>query len=97
MISITVILEVHPASLDACLQAILANAEASRAEPGCRRFEVSSQLDKPHVIALSELYDDAAAVTAHETSAHVAEWRRAAAAGAWVAQKQSVRGEVLAG
>jgi autoinducer 2-degrading protein len=97
MITITVILEVDPAQLDAAQAAILANAEASRKEPGCLRFEVSRQLDKSNVFALAELYQDQAAVEAHCATPHFAIWREAAAAHQWIIQKQSMRGEVLAG
>ena len=97
MISITVILEVDPAQLAAAEAAILANAEASRAEPGCLRFEVSRHVDKPNVFALAELYQDQAAVDAHYATEHFATWKEAAAAHQWVIQKHSMRGEVLAG
>ena len=97
MITITVIVEVDPAQLEAAEAAILANAEASRAEPGCLRFEVSRQVDKSNVFVLAELYQDQAAVDAHGKTPHIAKWREAAAANNWVLSKQAVRGEVIAG
>jgi len=95
MITINVIIEFDPAKLDAAVPAMIANAEASRLEPGCLRFEVSRDLHKPNVFALSELYQDAAAVEAHTSTAHFAEWRAGAAAGEWILSKTSVRGEVI--
>jgi len=97
MITITVILEVDPTQLEAAEAAILANAEASRAEPGCLRFEVSRHVEKSSVFVLAELYEDQAAVDAHGKTPHLAQWREAAAANNWVLNKQAVRGEVLAG
>jgi quinol monooxygenase YgiN len=97
MITITVILEVDPAQLAAAEAAILANAEASRAEPGCLRFEVSRHVEKSNVFVLAELYEDQAAVDAHGSTPHLAQWRETAAANHWVLNKQAVRGEVLAG
>lgn len=95
MISINVIIEFDPAKLDAAVPAMIANAEASRLEPGCLRFEVSRDLHKENVFALSELYQDAAAVEAHTSTPHFAVWRSGVAAGNWIVSKTSVRGEVI--
>lgn len=95
MISINVIIEFDPAKLDEAVPAMIANAEASRLEPGCLRFEVSRDLHKSNVFALSELYQDAAAIEAHTATPHFAAWRAGAAAGNWILNKNSVRGEVM--
>lgn len=48
-----------------------ANAQASlREEPGCRRFDVCSDPERPGEVFLYELYDDPAAFRAHLTTAH---------------------------
>jgi autoinducer 2-degrading protein len=94
MISITVILEVDPARIDEFVAAITAQAQASLEEPGCLRFEVSQQLDKPTVFALSELYQDREAVEVHYASDHFARWKQAVGTGL-VLNRTSVRGEVL--
>ena len=57
MISVTVILEVDPVRVEEFLPIVKTQAAASRREPGCLRFEVSQQLDKPNVFALSEMYE----------------------------------------
>ncbi len=95
MISINVIIELDPSKLEAAVPAMLANAEASRLEPGCLRFEVSRDLQRSNVFALSELYADPAAVEAHTSTAHFAAWRAGASAGNWILHKTSVRGEVI--
>ena len=94
MISITVILEVDPARIDEFRAAITAQAEASRDEVGCLRFEVAQQLDKPEVFALSELYQDREAVEIHYATEHFARWKQAVGTGL-VLNRTSVRGEVL--
>lgn len=94
MIAINVILEIHPERVDEFLQLMGANAVASRQEPGCVRFEISKQSDKPNVFALSELYQDQDAVEAHYATEHVARWR-AAAATDLVVSRHAVRGEVI--
>jgi (4S)-4-hydroxy-5-phosphonooxypentane-2,3-dione isomerase len=96
MISLTVIIEFDPAKLDEATAAILANAEASRQEPGCLRFEVARQLDKPNVIVLSEVYQDSAAIDAHMATQHFAAWRAGVTANGWILSKTSVRAEVIA-
>lgn len=95
MISITVIIELDPAKLDAAVPAMLANAEASRLEEGCLRFEVSRDLGRSNVFVLCELYQDAAAADAHAAMPHVAVWRAGVAANDWVLHKTSVKAEVL--
>ena len=94
MISITVIIEVDPARIDEFIAAITAQASASREEVGCLRFEVSQQLDKPAVFALSELYQDRDAVEVHYASEHFARWKQAVGTGL-ILNRTSVRGEVL--
>ena len=93
-ISITVILEVDPSRLDEFVTAITRQAAASREEPGCLRFEVARQLDKPAVFALSELYQDREAVEAHYASEHFAQWKAAVGNGL-ILNRTSVRGEVM--
>lgn len=94
MISITVIIEVDPARIDEFIAAITAQASASLEEVGCLRFEVSQQLDKPAVFALSELYQDRDAVEVHYASEHFARWKQAVGTGL-ILNRTSVRGEVL--
>jgi autoinducer 2-degrading protein len=46
------------------------NAEASRAEPGCRMFEVARSVTEPRTFVLYEQYDDEAAFAAHRETDH---------------------------
>jgi autoinducer 2-degrading protein len=94
LISLTVHLEIDPAREAEFLAAIGENAVASRAEPGCRRFEVHRCLDRPAAFVLWEVYDDSAALAAHHASAHFARWKQRSADGL-LRSKQSLRCGVL--
>ena len=94
MISVIVILEVDPASLDNFVGAVREQSAASLMEPGCLRFEVSRKLDQENVFTLSELYSDQAALDAHYASSHFARWRERIRD--IPMSKTAVRGEVIA-
>lgn len=80
---------IHPLHIDAFATAIADNAQASREhEPGCRQFDVCRDPDDPALFFLYELYDDAAAVTAHLQAPHFRQMDALTAP--WVAGK-SVR------
>ena len=64
---------------DAFRLASLANAEASRREPGVVRFDLLADRDDPERFVLVEIYRDAAATAAHKETAHYAVWRDAVA------------------
>jgi quinol monooxygenase YgiN len=55
--------------------ASLANAEASRREPGVLRFDLLADRDHPEHFVLVEVYRDAAAAAAHKETSHYATWR----------------------
>lgn len=59
--------------------ATLANASASRREPGVVRFDVVQDLEDETRFVLVEVYRDAAAAAAHKETAHYAAWRDAVA------------------
>jgi quinol monooxygenase YgiN len=52
-------------------------AVESRAEPGVIDYRVTRDLEQPDTFRIVETYEDAAAVEAHESSAHLAEFQRA--------------------
>ncbi|MEU7581455.1 antibiotic biosynthesis monooxygenase family protein [Streptomyces sp. NPDC041068] len=54
----------------AVLELLDTMAEASRAEPGCRRYRVHQGTEDPRAVLLYEEYDSAADFTAHCASAH---------------------------
>ena len=70
MYMVTVTFDVDPARLDDFMPAVRANAKTSVAvEPGCRRFDVCQDAERPTRVFLYELYDDRAAFDAHLASA----------------------------
>ena len=66
---------VKPGAEEAFRAASLANAEASRREPGVVRFDLLADRDDPAHFVLVEIYRDAAASAAHKQTAHYATWR----------------------
>ncbi len=70
---------VKPGSEEAFRVASVANAEASRREPGVRRFDLLADREDPRHFVLLEVYRDAAASAAHKETAHYAAWRDAVA------------------
>ncbi len=58
MFVINVILEVHPGEEIATIREHLRRAgELSRSEPGCERFEVYQNQDRPEIFLLSEHWE----------------------------------------
>src|SRR5512143_4104262 len=66
---------VHPGAEEAFRAASLANAEASRREPGVLRFDLLADREDPRHFVLAEIYRGAAASAAHKETAHYAAWR----------------------
>ena len=66
---------VKPGAAEAFRAASLANAEASRREPGVVRFDLVADREDPSRFVLVEIYRDAAAAAAHKETAHYAAWR----------------------
>ena len=75
----TIIVHVHvqvkPDGVEAFKSATLANARASRREPGIARFDCLQQADDPTRFLLIEEYKTAEAPAAHKATAHYALWR----------------------
>ncbi|HYD42865.1 MAG TPA: antibiotic biosynthesis monooxygenase [Anaeromyxobacter sp.] len=70
---------VKPEAVEAFRIATLANARASRNEPGVVRFDVVQDLEDSTRFVLVEVYRDAAGAAAHKETAHYATWRDAVA------------------
>jgi quinol monooxygenase YgiN len=68
---------VKPGGEEAFRAASVANAEASRREPGVVRFDLLCDREDPTRFLLVEIYRDAAAAAAHKETAHYAAWRDA--------------------
>ena len=49
---------------------------ATRAEPGCRMYQVHRSTTEPRQFFLYELYDDQAALDAHRTAPHFAQYAK---------------------
>ena len=79
LLAVHVHVHVKPESVDAFKTATLANAQASRREPGIARFDLVQQADDPTRFVLVEVYRTAAAPAAHKETAHYAAWRDAVA------------------
>ena len=63
-------LRIRPESVDAFMAKALENAAHARKEPGCRRFDVLVDPSDRTRAMLYEIYDDEAAFTAHQATAH---------------------------
>ena len=71
---LVVSVEVKPDRVDEFLAAMKTDAEGSRKEPGCRRFDVLHDSSDPNKFLFYEAYVDDAAVSAHKAEPHFAPW-----------------------
>jgi autoinducer 2-degrading protein len=77
MLIVHVFVHVRPESVDAFVEATLANARASVDEPGIVRFDLIQRDDDPARFLLMEIYRSPDALAAHKATAHYATWRDA--------------------
>ena len=75
MIAQLVYLTVAPENRDALIREALANAGASRLEPGVMRFDVLQNTDDPTIMLLYEVYKDSDALEAHRHTEHFKLWQ----------------------
>ncbi len=75
MLTIHVHIHVLREHLEAFIAATLANARASRQEPGIARFDLLQQADDPTRFVLVEAYRTPDAPGAHKETTHYAIWR----------------------
>ena len=75
MLVVHVHARVRPGRAGEFLDATLANARASLAEPGVLRFDVIQDRDDPEHVVLVEVYRNDDAAAAHKQTAHYAAWR----------------------
>lgn len=85
MIAQLIRLDIDPALLDAALALLRPNAELSRAEPGCLRFDLGVAAEEPGVVLLWEVFADQAALDWHYASAHFQAWK------AWMTAQDPAR------
>ena len=66
-----------PENLERARPAMLAMAQASRAEVGCLEYGYAEDVFVPGLIHVKELWRDQAALDAHFASSHIQAWRAA--------------------
>ena len=79
MLIVLVHVRVVPECVEAFRAASIANAVASRGEPGIARFDVLQQADDPTRFILNEVYRTPEAAVAHKETQHYKTWRDAVA------------------
>ena len=72
--SVIVEAEIQPDRMEEFMTMIKKNAEESRKEPGCIRFDVLRAQDKENKFWFYEVYENPAAVDFHKTQAHYQAW-----------------------
>ena len=75
MLIVHVHVKVIPEFAEQFKSASLANAQASRCEPGVRQFDLLQQSDDPNRFLLVEVYRSAEASAAHKETEHYKKWR----------------------
>jgi len=84
---VMVTIEALPGTREALEEALRHNAEHSRQEPDCLKWEWSQHCDDPDRFAIYEVYTDQEAFLAHKASVHFAEWVEAS--GPCIAKKEA--------
>jgi quinol monooxygenase YgiN len=79
MLIVHVDIHVHQEHVGRFIDATLANARASREEPGIARFDLIQQSDDPTRFVLIEIYRTPDDPARHKATAHYAAWRDAVA------------------
>lgn len=72
--SIIVEAEIEADRMDEFMAMIKTNAEESRKEPGCVRFDVLRAQENPNKFWFYEVYENTSAVDFHKTQAHYQAW-----------------------
>jgi len=75
MLVLQVFIQVKPEFIEEFEAATLANARASRREPGVLRFDVIRRTNDPNLYCLYEAYRSPEAHAAHRETAHYASWK----------------------
>jgi quinol monooxygenase YgiN len=76
MYVLVVTVDIKPGLKDRFIEAMLDDARGSvRKEPGCVRFDVVQDEERPDRIYLYEVYTDRAAFDAHTQTPHFLRWR----------------------
>ena len=67
-------LEVKPECIDECIKLLTASAQGSRQEPGCVRFDVMRDQEKPNTVYTYEAFASAADMDFHKAQPHTKAW-----------------------
>lgn len=73
-ITLIINLEIGPSKLDDFLKIMKMDAEGSRAEPGCLRFDMLQDPDASNKFTLYEVYKDEDAIEFHRNTPHYKAW-----------------------
>ena len=79
MVVTTVMIHVKEENIDDFIQATIVNHEASKKEPGNRRFDLLQNAEDATCFILYEAYDSKEAAAAHKETSHYKIWREAVA------------------
>lgn len=82
--SVVVQAEIQPDRMEEFLKMIETNAQESRKEPGCLRFDVLRSQDNPNSFIFYEMYENPAAVDYHKQQPHYNAWAEFKASGGTV-------------
>lgn len=80
MIVVNATIEATEDTIEAMREAIAAMEIASRAEDGCHDYTFSVELNNPAVLRITEKWENMAALEAHFTMPHMADFQAAMAA-----------------
>ena len=71
MLAVVVTFQIKPSQMEQFMPFIRDNAVASlETEPGCHRFDICTDAERPNEVFLYELYTDKAAFDAHLRTSH---------------------------
>jgi quinol monooxygenase YgiN len=68
-------IDVPPPNKDACIELVQAQVRASRGDPGCVRYEVFQQADRPNHFSVVEAWASRADFDAHIVADHTRDFR----------------------
>ena len=79
MIVVNAVIEATPETIDVIREAIATMEAASRAEPGCRDYAFSVELNNPAIMRVTEQWDSMDDLAAHFAMPHMADFLAALA------------------
>eukprot|EP00406_Dinophysis_acuminata_P056976 CAMPEP_0179301070 /NCGR_PEP_ID=MMETSP0797-20121207/47365_1 /TAXON_ID=47934 /ORGANISM="Dinophysis acuminata, Strain DAEP01" /LENGTH=129 /DNA_ID=CAMNT_0021010569 /DNA_START=21 /DNA_END=410 /DNA_ORIENTATION=+ len=89
-VCVVVQLQIKPDRIDDFLAAMKVDADGSRAEPGCLRFDLLRHPGDAGRFVVYEVYEDAAAKEAHKHTPHFKAWADFKASGGVLSQTGTV-------